>query len=699
MYKKALSFVIVMALVISSSWMLLASPAQQAVAAPISCDGRAYMVRATPTGLGSTYSELYEFRQSGTSIDLSVMHNAPTGLTYNGSAVNDTTAFPSGFLLNALAYNPVDGYMYAAVNRTPATPNELVRIHDDGHLETVGSVNVTAGNLKGAAFNSSGVYYALTTPGTLYSVSGLDTATTASPAGPATTLTLSPTVPMGDLVYNQRTNALYAISNDTIQVSTINTSTGVTTPISASVPLGPGVTIDDTFTNGIGSAFFTSTGELRAYINQASASTGQLVKIDMTTNRVTLIMEGPVTNDSDGTACNRPIYSIDTVKSAGTVTTHSPTSFTVPYTVKVANLGTIADPNVQLVDNLTLTFAAGSPTITVSNLTTASGPCTVNSSYNGTTILPMLTGTDTLNPNASCTLTFDVGLQYAQASDVPTAPQRNTVLASSVAGSVANPGHTYNGNEPTEPFNQLAVDISNDSAALPSSANGDPSTPTPVTLTPPTYVLDIVKIARSVKTITSTKYSVEYGLTMGNTGLITVPNVQMNDHLRSTFKSGAPSITVDSLARDEGTCTVNNGFNGDSDTKLLSGTDSLASGEHCTITVAISLHYAAATDVPTTAQDNIAFASGTAAGPNPGYTYTNDTPTPPANALTTDQSTDGLAVPATPHGDTPSPTPVTFGQLANTGANVSLILTVTFATVGMSALLFGARYRSLLRRR
>ena len=72
-------------------------------AAPISCTGRAYMVRSEDIG-ASSYSQLYEIIDNGTSVDISTVFNAPTGLTDGGVPINDTAVFTNGYVLNALGF-------------------------------------------------------------------------------------------------------------------------------------------------------------------------------------------------------------------------------------------------------------------------------------------------------------------------------------------------------------------------------------------------------------------------------------------------------------------------------------------------------------------------------------------------------------------------------------------------------------------
>lgn len=635
-------------------------------AAPVVCSGKSYMVRTTDGVNGKPYSQLYELIDNGSTIDLNTILNSPNGLTLGGQNINDEVAFPNGFTLNGLAYNPVDGYIYAAhIDPTGATTsNDMYRIHADGHLELVATVNFTTNNnFKGAAFSPTGVYYGFghSGPNTyMYSVSGLD----AAPGTPATIsaeLQLSQYVQMGDVFYDHTNGTLYAMDNDTARLYTVNPTTGVTTAVAGSVPLGSGVSLG---TNGIGSMFSTVNGQLMAYINNdASGTIGMLVSVNKTSNLLTLMKNGPTTFNSDGTSCVPVNNRIDTIKSATSVNAVNSTTFDVQYSIGVKNTSGVADPNVQLVDSLSQTFASGSPTITVPSLSVVAGTCTKNNAYNGTSDIRLLSGSDTLNAGASCTLSLTVHLVYGSVGAVPSAQQLNTVLASTTATG-PNDGHTYSGSNPVEPFNALATDTSTDGTNYPGTPNADTPTPTPVLLA--YYVVDVVKTVGTVTTINDVTYSIPYTLVVGNSAAVTLPNVQVSDNLSNTFATGAPTVEVTSKSVTNGACTVNNSFNGTSVFGLLSGTDSLTSGQSCTIALTVKVTYPSRESVPQTDQDNIAYASSVSAGPNAGYTYGVSGAQQPANALTFDSSTNATALPSGAHSDTSSPTPVRF-TLAQTG--------------------------------
>jgi len=184
-----------------------------------------------------------------------------------------------------------------------------------------------------------------------------------------------------------------------------------------------------------------------------------------------------------------------------------------------------------------------------------------------------------------------------------------------------------------------------------------------------------------------------YTLMVGNNSPQPLQNVQVVDNLRRTFAAGNPALSVSAPTVTDGSCTANTGFNGDSDIRLLAGTDTLATGESCTIGFTVALVYPSSDVVPQDAQDNTALASS-ALGTNDGHEYLEDgTIVPPVNVLAVDTSTDASGLPGTPNGDTPSPTPVLLRyqtpeqppQLANTGLDEMLVSGVGFALITIGA--------------
>lgn len=173
------------------------------------------------------------------------------------------------------------------------------------------------------------------------------------------------------------------------------------------------------------------------------------------------------------------ITTLDVVKSAGKVEERGNYTYRVPYTVKVKNTGTVTSTNVQVTEPLDVTFAKGTPTLSITSAPTVSqGPCTANTSFTGTLDRRLLAGTDSLSPGVECTIVFTVQVAYPNRESVQTDVQNNTVYASSAQST--NNGHTQNGTSFIQPVDGVAEDRSTDGSIFPVAANGDTPTPTPV---------------------------------------------------------------------------------------------------------------------------------------------------------------------------------------------------------------------------
>ena len=386
------------------------------------------------------------------------------------------------------------------------------------------------------------------------------------------------------------------------------------------------------------------------------------------------VTDPDLSNNSAADTDSITAAAIDVVLAAGTVVQVDATTFDVPYSVVVANRGTIADPAVQVSDYLPAAFASGAPTLTVTSAPAVSaGGCTVNGSFDGRANSALLAGSDALAPGASCALGFTVRVHYPDAASVPAAPQLNSVYAA-VTASAPDAGYTFPGGTPTAPAGSLATDASSPGTSPPATANGDTPAPTPVTFL--RQRVDVTKRRGAVTTITATSYRVPFTIVVRNTGPVTANNVQVNDFVGPGTGAAFPaatSVVLSSAPQLSGaTCptsgaaavTANALFTGASNTALLNGLGSLAPDASCAIDFTIDVSFAAQQNATFA---NTAYASVLAAANATGYTFPGGVATPPAAALFTDPSTDVTANPATPPtaGDTPAPTPIALSSIAS----------------------------------
>jgi uncharacterized repeat protein (TIGR01451 family) len=180
-----------------------------------------------------------------------------------------------------------------------------------------------------------------------------------------------------------------------------------------------------------------------------------------------------------------------------------------------------------------------------------------------------------------------------------------------------------------------------------------------ITTIPINPQIDVVKRAISVVTDGPSQYRVTYRMLVKNTGNIDNPKVQVNDNLANTFAEGNP-VVRGGVSNVTAPCVANSGFNGVSDTRLLTGTTTLVPGQSCELWIVAVLDYRGGF-VPRNPQRNTAYASSVVSvEPNDGFTFTSSVARPPVNAVASDSSSDAALPPDTPNGDNPTPTDVTF---------------------------------------
>jgi uncharacterized repeat protein (TIGR01451 family)/fimbrial isopeptide formation D2 family protein len=420
---------------------------------PFICDGRFYQIRAV-----SNNSELFLINR----------FNTP----FTNTSVASTS---SGIVLNGLAYNPQDNFIYALMRGISSTDSSGVQLgktlyrFGNGSVAHVGDITGLPNGFTPTAadFGPDGTYYVTRAGGSteLYKIN-IATQT-------ATLITMTQnTGNIGDMAYNPKDNFLYGIGGAGNQILfKINPVTGNVTTTNLSV--------SDTW----GTAFFDPIGTFYGYSNS-----GKFYRIDIVTGVATELSTAPTASASDGATCQFTSEKIDVVKAAGVVTKINPTTFDVPYTIKVKNTGAFNAPNVQISENLNQTFSTGNPTISIQVAPNATGGLTTNSSFNGiaTNGFNLLSGLNSLAAGTSDTITFTARLVYPNLAAVPSTVLNNQVYASTISSTSApgtpNLGYTFPSNVPVPPPDLLTADISTNGTTLPISANGDIASPTPITL-------------------------------------------------------------------------------------------------------------------------------------------------------------------------------------------------------------------------
>ena len=357
-------------------------------------------------------------------------------------------------------------------------------------------------------------------------------------------------------------------------------------------------------------------------IDVSNAGNTTYGRFRLTTDTTVTSFNGPAT---DGEVEDYLIEDI-IVNQIGTAKTISsgPTNngdgtYTLDYSILVENAGDQDINNIQVVDDLSATFA-GATAVSVDSVT--SGTFAVNGGYDGSTDTNLLDGTDSLAVEASGTITLTVTVTPGSNLGV----YNNTAIAS---------GESPEGAAVTDD-SQDGTDVDPDGDG--NTANNDEPTPVTFIENPEIGVAKTIS-SGPVNNVGST-HSLTYSILVENTGDVSLNSVQVTDDLSATF-AGAMAVSVDSVT--SGTFTVNGGYDGSTDTNLLDGTDSLAVGASGTITLTVMV----------TPGSNLGPYNNTATASGES----------PAETTVTDDSQDGTDV--DPDGDgTPTnndePTPVTF---------------------------------------
>ncbi|MGE0085837.1 MAG: hypothetical protein AB7S75_15620, partial [Desulfococcaceae bacterium] len=253
---------------------------------------------------------------------------------------------------------------------------------------------------------------------------------------------------------------------------------------------------------------------------------------------------------------------IGIAKTASVARSNGDGTYTTGISIIVKNLGNVVLNNVQVTDNLNSAFP--NPAIyTVANLTASM--LTLNDApvFNGNTNQNLLKGTDVLGVGETGYISFDVTFNPNGSSG----PFNN-----SATGTGTSPGGT------------TSSDISDNGTNPDPDDDGSPNEagendPTPIKFSS----LGIAKQAGQAVDNGDGTYTSAITIYVENLSATeALTYLQVTDDLSATF--AAPASVVEVTGLTSVTLTVNAGFNGTSDTRLLAGTDTLGAGANATIT-------------------------------------------------------------------------------------------------------------------
>jgi uncharacterized repeat protein (TIGR01451 family) len=237
-------------------------------------------------------------------------------------------------------------------------------------------------------------------------------------------------------------------------------------------------------------------------------------------------------------------------------------SYDLSFEIRVENTGNVGLENLTLIDDLAGTFSGAGIALNSVNVVSDSGTLVLNPAYTGAGA-----NTNLLDP----TSTLPVG-------------EAGTVTVSITVTPGANLGPFNNSVTGTAESDRSAApvsDLSDDGAVVDEDGDGDPtdeSDPTVVTFP----VLGVAKDATVGTPNFDGTFTSTITIAVENFGAVTVSDVQVVDELAATL-APATIVSIDNLAAAGALSLTNAGFDGNGNTNLLTGSESLVSGGTATI--------------------------------------------------------------------------------------------------------------------
>ena len=311
---------------------------------------------------------------------------------------------------------------------------------------------------------------------------------------------------------------------------------------------------------------------------------------------------------------------------SGAVTNNQDGSHSLLYSIVIRNSGDVPLNNVQVVEDLTTTFAGASFTVG----TISSADLNVNPSFDGNADNNLLAASQSLAINTSAIILVPVIVTPMSSIG----PFNNTAVATgdSPSGASVN-DNSDNGDDP-----------------LSNNGSGGLNDPTPITFSEAPAIA-IAKALLNFTNLGDGRYQIDYQFNSKNTGNIFLSNVQITEDLATIFND-TNSFSVLSLSSAD--LTVNNSFDGNGDTSLLAANQTLAAAN--TVTVDLSIIVTPGSDL------------------GPYNNSVNVSATSPSGTSVNDDSDNGLD-PETDNGDggVDDVTPITFTEAPAIGIAKALV--------------------------
>jgi uncharacterized repeat protein (TIGR01451 family) len=210
-------------------------------------------------------------------------------------------------------------------------------------------------------------------------------------------------------------------------------------------------------------------------------------------------------------------------KNLDSVTNVGDGTYNVQYTFNIANLGNVALSSVQITDTLPFTPAANI-TIVSAALSNATGGLTANASYNGTTTVTMLSGSNTLAIAGTGSIRLNVVVRPLTNAGLTTYNNTATATAES-------PNNPVPAGADTSDISDSGTDVrgtGGDGDTNPGEANENDPTATLLAENPQ------IGVAKQAGTVTSAgdgDFTVPFTLTLENLGNVNLHDVQITESL------------------------------------------------------------------------------------------------------------------------------------------------------------------------
>ena len=285
---------------------------------PLTCDAGFYIVIGSGSSVDTYQSQLYRVDRS----------QSPFGFITVGPSTTVAGGYPENFQLNALAYNPLDNYIYAFVTKSGGTSayqrGTIVRIDRNGDVQPIGKAATIENYVPIAAtFSRDGTYLVgngnrivsidiTQSPPTVLNdinVSGVN----------FTDLVVDPTDPNAERVY------FVDQSGTQDRVRFANFTTGVLEG-SLPNPTGTNINAGSQFADSLGTLYFRSNSDNKLYrINMDESDT-------VNYGRATELVQAPAGGSHDGASCAFDVAMEKTVS-----VTEAQPGDTVTYTYRISN--------------------------------------------------------------------------------------------------------------------------------------------------------------------------------------------------------------------------------------------------------------------------------------------------------------------------------------------------------------------------